>query len=446
MLVIGCSDQIVDPVPIPPPPHFTQFVETASSHHLVIETVSFDRESLESGWEIGVFTWRGELAGSGIWRNNDSLVIEAFGSNDTVAQFNLGDEFDFRLWDTANQIEKHAEIVQMSDQRTWTAGGVTKVSIDGFELKNQSINLNVGWNLISINLVPIREKWNRWEGPDIRKMFAQLEVGHVLDVIWVKNERGEFYYRYTSRPDGFNSIPFWCLDEGYQVYVDKEITCQWEGKAIPSYQFIYLAEGWNMIAYYPDYPLSCDSITFNAISSIASYVLWAKDEAGRTASPDDNYSNMLPWQPGKAYQIRVSRSCRLRYPEPEAIAPIIPRVENIGYCPWTEPSHTGENMSLMVKNIKGVRDSNGDAVGAFDSSGRLVGLCGVTGGKAGLAIWGDDPMTPERDGMMTGERFELRYWSASTGKVTVLSQYEIVKGAGMVYETDAITAGTFELR
>ncbi|MBT7790777.1 MAG: T9SS type A sorting domain-containing protein, partial [Calditrichaeota bacterium] len=75
--------------------------------------------------------------------------------------------------------------------------------------------------------------------------------------------------------------------------------------------------------------------------------------------------------------------------------------------PYLQPSllpnhpNTGENMSLLVHS----RDSEGE-VGVY-SNGHLVGSGIIQNGKCGIAVWGDDPTTPELYGAISGAELEV---------------------------------------
>ena len=110
------------------------------------------------------------------------------------------------------------------------------------------------------------------------------------------------------------------------------------------------------------------------------------------------------------------------------------------FGPWTRPTPTGTNKILLIEGFSGIVPVTGDAVAAFGSrSETLVGLGHVGGGKAGIAVWGDDPSTEAVDGLMSGEAFTLKYWSAATNEVYPLQVTRQVIGEGLVYETDGVS-------
>ena len=66
-------------------------------------------------------------------------------------------------------------------------------------------------------------------------------------------------------------------------------------------------------------------------------------------------------------------------------------------------------MSVLVTSVSGYNAETGDQVAAFSSDGQLVGVGNFnTDGMCGIAVWGDDESTDEKDGLLEGESFELR--------------------------------------
>jgi hypothetical protein len=149
------------------------------------------------------------------------------------------------------------------------------------------------------------------------------------------------------------------------------------------------------------------------------------------------------WSAGHGYQIFSSaeEDLVLNYPEEQ---------ENLALAPpirlWNRraptPGVTGVNMSVLIASIKGGPAPEGDWISAYGESGELFGAGEVIGGRCGLAVWGDDPVTPEIDGAKEGEALYLRLGSCSLNRFRVLS---ILSGEGLFYSTDGFTAVEVEI-
>ena len=302
---------------------------------------------------------------------------------------------------------------------------------DGDQPRDLIVPLDVNWNMISINVTPPEEMWEREEGPNVILMTEQLRVdedNHHL--ILMKNEDGMFYLPAF----GFNNIPYWDLTEGYLVKVDEDIEAVWSGEPIPADADIPLEQDWNLIAYYPTYQLDASSPDNYVLSPIIDNVLIAKDGDGNFMLPAFNFSNMPPWRETQGNQVRVDEEVVLNYPEEReelAFTPPYPLLETrVG---GQGIVLTGENMSLLItcKQTK-----SGEQIGAFNTNGKLVGIGTVeSDGRCGLAVWGDDPATDEVDGLLDGEVFDLRL--LDTGQnLLIESQHS---GSGLVYKADEFT-------
>ena len=312
----------------------------------------------------------------------------------------------------------------------------------GIQPRELEIAFEQGWNMISINVTPDEELWEREEGPDIVRMLEQLRIdeeNHHIELF--KNGTGLFYVPAFD----FNNIPFWNLTEGYQAKVDEDVEAVWSGAPIPADADIPLTPGWNMIAYFPTYQLDASAPDFYVLSPIIDNVILAKDSRGDFMAPPFNFSNMLPWCETHGYQVKieVEEPIVLNYPpeqEEGAAMAVAEPIEGVAGH-WTAPLSTGENMIVLVVSVSGVKLTDSDQIAAFSSDGLLVGVGTVDkDSRCGIAIWGDDRSTDVVDGLVQGEAFELRLWNADRATEETLEVTTIAGGFGPVYETDGFVA------
>jgi len=331
---------------------------------------------------------------------------------------------------------------------------------DGVE-RGMEIELDADWNIISINVFPPREMYADEDapGPDIILMTEQLRIDEDRHhIILMKNQLGRFY----STEFNFNNIPYWNLTEGYQVCVDEEVVMRWRGDPIPPDADIPLMEGWNIVAYLPDYLLSMTVPDVVALSSIRDNLIMAKDYLGHFAILGDfEFSNMPPWQPGQGYFVNVDApDLVLNYPPPEERVHGVgrPRLTHITppYSPqlrrggnrqagtpdgtFYRPTRTDENMSVLITSFDNPEVSDGDVVTALNKDDLIVGRGIVSRGMCGLAVWGDDETTDVNDGLVSGESFEL-YLECSEGESSKsLTPITIYKNKTLTYETNSFVA------
>ncbi len=179
------------------------------------------------------------------------------------------------------------------------------------------VQLEDGWNLISINVSPPQEFYRHDEerGPHVVYMLEQFRIeefpGYCID--FFKDGSGRFF----SPEFGFFNIPFWNSTEGYLAKMDGDFEAVWLGERIPANADIPLIRRWNMIAYYPTYELDASAHDYYVLSPIIDHVEVAKDGDGNFMLPAFNFSNMPPWRESQGYMVKVDANVVLNYPEVE---------------------------------------------------------------------------------------------------------------------------------
>jgi hypothetical protein len=317
--------------------------------------------------------------------------------------------------------------------------GELNVELTGLGITAATVPLTLNWNLISINVSPPQEFYHEGEdrGADVIRMMEQLRINEENHhVLLMKNEDGRFYLPAFD----FNNIPYWDLTEGYQVKVDEDVEAVWAGDRIPADADIPLERDWNMIAYFPTYELDASAPDFYALSPIIDNVEIAKDNDGNFMLPAFNFSNMPPWRETQGYQLKVEDEIVLNYPEmrEEMQNSPIPELLNPH---WSEPVNTGNNMSVLVTSIADVPVCPGSQIAAFSSEKQIVGSGLIDeDGRCGLAVWGDDSETPGKDGLNSGEAFELRVWTPDENVELDVEIVNFIEGEALVYTPDTFLA------
>lgn len=438
--------------------HYTDFEETEFSHNLTVEDVTFLWETAPTGFEVGVFTEDDILAGGGLWIMDEQLELTAFGDDpdtDITEGFARGEEFTFRLWDYESDEEYNTDCEFIDGPEVWTNEGESIITIDAFSIITQTIEFKRGWNLISFNIIPDGEFAN------FQELFE--DQFRIEDDEWIlisiKDEHGNFCnprWRYW----GIERLTYY---EGYQCNISEDIDAEWTGIPInPQEELIGLDEGWNLIAYFPDYNLPAEFYSednennYYVINEIIDYVILAKDGRGCFMAPRYDFSNMEPWRAGQGYQINLDEEIEgFRYPEPMEERNLI-SVNHVGLTVthntrsvnrggltvsnsgrWSSLPSTGENMSVLVTSVVGLDVENGDQIAAFNTEGDLIGAGTFYDGKCGLAVWGDNKITSEVvEGLFQGEAFELKLWDCDRDMVVDLSAGAVKEGTGLTYTTD----------
>ena len=385
------------------------------------------------GDQVAAFRENGDYCGCGTVFDG-MCALTLLGANqgqDDGLQF--GEHFMLRYWDEdwRAEYDVNIELIRGHERDGFSRCEVCMLSIFEIsveaEIPEQLIELNQGWNIISINLEPFENLWEREEGPDIELMMVQLVEDEIL--VLMKDEDGRFY----STEFEFNNIPYWNLTEGYQVNINEDTEVAWQGNPIPPDREIPIEEGWNLIAYYPDYNLSADAEDFYVLSPILDNVVIAKNNAGEFMTPEFGFSNMPPWEPDQGYQVNVDNEVFLQYPEErdEEVA----SSEPMGYH-WIGIPATDNNMSVLVTSVSGTNPCSGSQIAVFTTDGQIVGVGDLRDGKCGIAVWGAET---GKHGLQPEQPFELRLWDAGKDCESDLSVTTLRMGGGLVYEVDGLT-------
>ncbi|MFH0766439.1 MAG: choice-of-anchor D domain-containing protein [Calditrichota bacterium] len=309
------------------------------------------------------------------------------------------------------------------------------VTLCGQGVRNLTVTLNGGWNMISLNIVPPRDLWARNEGPDIIRMTERLRIDqNHHHVLLMKDEDGRFY----APAFNFCGIPYWSLLEGYQIKLDTATQVSWTGESIPADSPIPLEAGWNLIPYYPQYELDASAPDFLVLSPIIDHVIIAKDERGNFINTAFGFSNMPPWREGKGYQVRVDQQVVFSYPPEQGF--VQQNAPELTPKFWTSVDPTACNMSVLIASVSGVKLQDGVQIAAIDQNGRVVGVGIAQEGRCGLAVWGDDASTETTEGLCSGEAFTLRLMNGQNSAISDLEVKTIHNGRGLVFGADEFSA------
>ncbi len=347
----------------------------------------------------------------------DILVYGDDPDTNEVEGFQNGEAMYFMVWDNEQRREYFARVEFIEGPEVWVNTGESVIAIDVF-WSPPRIPFSQGWNLISLNVVPVENYWDNYEeGPNMVLMLEEFrddEGEMILDII--KDERGDF----CAPLRGYYAIDYWNLEESYLIKVRDDIDVFWLGAPIHPQTELSLEAGWNMVAYYPYYDLPADEESdFYVLSSIIDHVLIAKDGQGRFMAPRFGYSNMPPWTPCQGYQVYVDEDLVLVYPveyeeRQGAVAVTGSKVTEH----WPAPVATASNMRLLVLAEPPLLwqggSKGGYEIGVYTNN-QLVGSGVLHDGVCGIAVWGDDPSTVAIDGALEGQPFEIRLLTGEGG-------------------------------
>jgi hypothetical protein len=186
------------------------------------------------------------------------------------------------------------------------------------ETGSQSIELKLGWNLISSYIWPL--------DTDMEQVFADL----ISDqrIVKVQDEAGNALV-YVSGEGWLNNLSSFDVLEGYEVQVNRNCTLYIQGCQVQLPLTIPLQTGWNIISL----PYSSDVAVMPLLQSLidANQLVKVQDEAGNAVvnvSGEDWLDNIGYFEPGKGYEIYVNCDTQLTYPELRETAKVEPHRYN----------------------------------------------------------------------------------------------------------------------
>ncbi len=291
---------------------------------------------------------------------------------------------------------------------------VSMVVIEGPAQAHRRITLARGWNLVSANLQP--------NEPDIRIITEDLVNDGSLRM--VKDGLGHFY---LPAVDNFYNMDGWSVEQAYWLFMNRAGSMMLDGVTVRTDEPIALEDGWHTVSYYPQIPIGAAT----AFSGISDVLTIAKDGDGRFYSPEYDFNLIGSCRQGKGYLVNMTEARELVWTlMPGQVAAVeyaaIPQPALLG-----TPAVTGADMSLLAITPK---DMTGE-IGVY-ADDVLVGSGVIVNGRCGVAIRGDNPLTPEIDGATEGMSLQIkRRWDDQTADLT---DADLLRGS-LNYATDAFT-------
>lgn len=277
-------------------------------HWVTVESVVIEGQPAQQGDEIAVSSvmnggWRDIAGYTVLGFDNDIALIERGQVWDDRFGMVEGDSLHFQVWDKSANREYMAYARYISGPSHFTHGGRTTVELSTEPIREtQAIPIPRGWSFISFRVNPDSAYWARQEGPDVRRLFAQLD-----SISIVKNGSGQFYLPAHD----FSNIPYVSLEQGLMARNLAVDTLRMSGIPIPVDTPIHLHRGWNLVAYYPSVQLRMDVALRELVE--AEQLVIAKDARGRFYLVNNDFGGWTTISPNSALQINVLNDCTFRY-------------------------------------------------------------------------------------------------------------------------------------
>jgi hypothetical protein len=107
---------------------------------------------------------------------------------------------------------------------------------------------------------------------------------------------------------------------------------------------------------------------------------------------------------------------------------------------FARPVNTGSNHTVLLLDTAWgtLNPEVGDEIAAYDVEGNMVSSIVYIGHHTGLALWGDDEYTTEKEGLSKGEVFSLKWWKKSSNEMVSLNMNSFERGSSNYFK-DGLT-------
>jgi len=107
---------------------------------------------------------------------------------------------------------------------------------------------------------------------------------------------------------------------------------------------------------------------------------------------------------------------------------------------FARPVNTGSNHTVLLLDTAwgSLSPEIGDEIAAYDVDGNMVSSIVYIGHHTGLALWGDDEYTTEKEGLSKGEVFSLKWWKKSSNEMVSLNMNSFERGSSNYFK-DGLT-------
>ena len=406
---------------------------TGNSHSIMLTEFNpyIGEEALLYGDFIGIFfnDQDGNLrcGGKTIWTGqNNSLT--AWGDDPFTPEkdgFTEGETFILKVWKTS-------ELESFNTMPTFSPNfNLGNYAVNGMSVLlalntnvNQTLNLPGGWSMFSLNII-----LDDFSTPNV---FSQI----IDQVSLVKNYLGMAYLPEWN----YNGIGDLNNTEGYQIKLSSPQSLTLSGGYVyPENHPLNLPSGWSMISYLRT--VAADASNVLAVLNETGNLLIAKNYLGLAYLPDWNYNGIGDMVPGQGYQIKLVEADTLVYfgNNTEYRITALPAINT--QTSWCKaPIHTDNNMTVIIPdNAWDKLPSNHAEIVAYDELGKIIGCAKYTSPVTVLTLWGNDEISPNKDGMYVSEKTSFKVLDndlISNLKIKVWTE------GSEVYEVNAINVAS----
>ncbi len=255
----------------------------------------------------------------------------------------------------------------------------------------QIITINQGWSGISSYLNPI--------DPDVVNIFAPV----IDNLVILQNETGMYW-----PGENVNTLGNWNSHEGYKIKVTENVEVTVWGPNEPD-RTIMLNANWNLI------PVLSSCVVNVEELFLGTDVLLVKEVAGCNIYwPGFSINTLGFLQAGMSYFVLMNNTGSIQFPECTKSSYSVFNVAKYNsVCPeiWNNVQVSPNSHLIYIPENVFINGGfrTGDILGCFNSGGICAGTCSL-GLEHYLAVFPDDPTTPEVDGLLENEPITFKIW------------------------------------
>lgn len=285
--------------------------------------------------------------------------------------------------------------------------GDVQLSIAAYPTLNCTITAydEVHVTIHSVQTITIPEGWSGLSSyidntVQIEELFAPIEnslitAQTITQVYWPAG--------------GINTIGMHSVEKAYKIRTGESCELTITGP-VNEDKTIVLNSGWNLIPVIS----KCYVNQYDFLDALGPDLMIVKEIAGNGVIwPDMGIYGIPLLTPGNAYLVSMNTANTFTFDECNSTKQSYVAAEENTESPWeisekTTLSHTVAFTTSALKNLE-----PGDFIGAFTADGLCVGTTEIinTDQNAAMAIFGDEPMTKNIEGMTQGENIYFKVFS-----------------------------------
>ena len=274
-------------------------------------------------------------------------------------------------------------------------------------LLNHDIALNVGWNIISTNVVPTNV--------NLKDIFQpHIDSGKLKKVM---DESGKTVENFGIFGGWKNNIGNLLPTEGYKVNMLVADTLRLEGALVPLPLDIPLTAGWNIISYPCKTAQDGKALVQSLID--AGKISKVMDESGKTI---ENFGIFGGWKnnignfvPGKGYKVKVASDTTLTIPAiTTKAATYVPEVLASTYFTKVFEGNGTDHMNISLVDLQTSGLQVGDEIGVFDGKycvgSATIGIEQLKSGSISIPTSANEGSGATVNGFTTGNTIGLQLY------------------------------------